>query len=109
MQFVCVYVREAHPTDGWNSKNNEEAEVQFKQPTSLDERAIVAKAMIEGVGFTMPLVLDTMNNDIAEQYGALPNRLFIFDADGRVTYPGGIGPHAYDPEAWLETIENTVA
>ena len=50
-----------------------------------------------------------MDNATAEQYGALPNRLFVFDEEGRVIYPGGIGPHAYDPEIWLEALEKTVA
>ena len=63
----------------------------------------------EGLLLRRSHILDTMDNATAEQYGALPNRLFVFDEEGRVIYPGGIGPHAYDPEIWLEAIEKTVA
>lgn len=109
LQFVCVYVREAHPSDGWASKNNAEAGIDFNQPTSPDERATVAKAMINAVDFAMPVILDEISNKFAERYGALPNRLYLLNEEGRIVYGGGIGPHAYDPEAWLEAIKEYIA
>ena len=102
-------MREAHPSDGWASKNNAEAGIDFEQPANPDERAVVAKAMIAAVGFTLPVVLDEIDNNVAETYGALPNRLYLLDQAGKIVYGGGIGPHAYDPEAWLEEIEDYIA
>src|SRR5262249_16376009 len=39
--FVGVYVREAHPTDGWVMTSNTKAGVAVKQPTTYAERAAV--------------------------------------------------------------------
>ena len=39
--FLMVYVREAHPTDGWAMEANAKAKVTVKQPTTLGERAAV--------------------------------------------------------------------
>src|SRR5262249_14461656 len=36
--FLMVYVREAHPTDGWKMESNARAGVAIKQPTTFDER-----------------------------------------------------------------------
>jgi len=36
--FVMVYVREAHPTDGWVMESNAKVGVAVKQPTTYDER-----------------------------------------------------------------------
>lgn len=101
-------MREAHPSDGWASKNNDEAGIDFNQPTTPDERATVAKAMIDAMGFTLPIVLDDITNRVAERYGALPNRLYLLSKDGGIIYGGGIGPHGYDPEDWLKAIEDYV-
>ena len=37
--FVMVYVREAHPTDGWRMDSNDRPNVATAQPRTYDERA----------------------------------------------------------------------
>jgi len=41
--FLMVYVREAHPTDGWVMKSNEKVGVAVAQPTTFVERQAVAE------------------------------------------------------------------
>src|SRR5262249_34958605 len=40
--FLAVYVREAHPTDGWRMASNDEAGVTFAQPRDYAERSWLA-------------------------------------------------------------------
>jgi thiol-disulfide isomerase/thioredoxin len=40
--FLMVYVREAHPTDGWKMESNSRAGVAVKQPTTFESRVGVA-------------------------------------------------------------------
>ena len=42
-RFLGVYVREAHPTDGWNMASNERVGVVVSQPTTYGERQAVAQ------------------------------------------------------------------
>jgi len=45
-----------------------------------------------------------MSNAANDAYAAWPERLYIIDANGRITYKGGNGPFKYDPKevrAWL--------
>ncbi len=107
--FLGVYVSEAHPTDGRVSENNVNAGICFLQPKTADERNAVAKAFIQEMKFKIPLYLDTMDNITAEKYGALPDRLVVIDKTGAVAYAGAIGPHGFDPDAWLATIRKVVA
>ncbi len=107
--FLGVYVSEAHPTDGRVSDGNVKAGICFLQPKTVDERNAVAKAFIQEMKFKIPLHLDTMDNVTAEKYGALPDRLVVIDETGAVAYPGAIGPHGFDPDAWLATIRKVVA
>ena len=41
--FVMVYVREAHPTDGWRMESNDRVGVSLAQPRTYDERVEVAQ------------------------------------------------------------------
>ncbi len=107
--FLGVYVSEAHPTDGRVSENNVKAGICFLQPKNVDERNAVAKSFVQEMKFKIPLLLDTMDNVTAEKYGALPDRLVVIDKTGAVAYAGAIGPHGFDPEAWLETIHKVIA
>ena len=38
MEFFFVYVREAHPTDGWQVDANVEEGILFRQHQSIEER-----------------------------------------------------------------------
>ena len=107
--FLGVYVSEAHPMDGRVSEKNIDAGVCFLQPKTVEERNAVAKSFIQDMKFNIPLLLDTMDNATAEKYGALPDRLVVIDKTGAVAFPGAIGPHGFDPDAWLETIRKEVS
>src|SRR5262249_45180319 len=62
--FLMVYVREAHPTDGWVMASNAKVGVAVKQPTSLAERVEVAGKFCEKLKPTMPFVVDDVNDAV---------------------------------------------
>jgi hypothetical protein len=100
-----VYVREAHPADGWQMEANEKDDVIFAQPTTLDERRAVATACCERLEVAMPAVLDDMNDTVDTLYAGWPERIYIVNADGRIAYAGRRGPWGFKPDdvrAWLE-------
>jgi hypothetical protein len=93
-----VYIREAHPTDGWALESNREQGVEYAQPATSVERVQVAEACAVGLRLTMPVLVDDMGNTTALQYNAWPERLYVLSADGKVAYQGGKGPYAFDPD-----------
>ena len=95
--------------DGRVSKSNVDAGICFLQSKTVEERVGVAKAFIEAMGFELPLLLDTMDNATAEKYSALPDRLVVIDKTGAVAYQGAMGPHGFNPDAWLACIRKQVA
>ncbi len=104
-EFVLVYIREAHPTDGWQVPANERDGVKFPQPTTLEERRGVASKCVAGLKISIPCVLDGMDNKVGDAYAAWPERLFVVDAEGRIAYAGRPGPQGFDPDElqrWLE-------
>lgn len=109
MHFLCVYIKEAHPTDGSQSPANLDDEVLFTQPTTEDERAEVAAACMLQFNFSFPMVLDDMGDQVNDAYMAMPERLYVLDQDGRVTWKCGLGPLLFDPDGFEEAVESTLA
>jgi len=89
--FLMVYVREAHPTDGWAVEGN-----RFKvaQPTTLEQRRTVAQDFVKEIGIRMPLAVDTIEGSAEQLYDPFPNRLVVIDAEGRIAHIGARGPQS---------------
>jgi hypothetical protein len=103
--FVCVYIKEAHPTDGVQSLANVEEEILYTQPTSDDARAEIAAVCMLRYNFSFPMLLDNMTDEANEHYAALPERLYVIDADGIIAYKGGMGPHCFDVAEFEEAVK----
>ena len=56
----------------------------------------------------MPILIDTIKNDVEEKYIAHPLRLFLVDADGLIAYAGGQGPMHFDPDGWEAAINRII-
>ena len=78
-----VYIREAHPSDGWQVGANEKAEVVYTQPTTEEERVGVAHACQTGLKISIPMVIDGMDNKVGQAYSAWPDRLMWWGRTGR--------------------------
>jgi hypothetical protein len=104
LPILMIYIREAHASNGLQSKRNIIDDVIYSEPTTLDERATVAAACQIALKIDLPMYLDSMDNDVEDKYVSLPIRLFVVDADGKVTYTGDPGPIGYDLNGWEQAI-----
>jgi hypothetical protein len=96
--FLFVYIREAHPTDGWQMESNETEGVLFSQPRQWSERRSVAQTCRATLNLSMPCAVDTIENTVDNLYASWPERIFVIDRDGRVSYAGKQGPWGFKPE-----------
>lgn len=109
VEFLCVYILEAHPEDGWRVPHNFNHDIFIQNPTSLDERAQVARTCIKTKNMTVPMVLDTMGNEIMKLYAGTPERLYAVDSSGIITFRSDIGPFDDDEvEAWYGALKKLV-
>jgi len=105
IDFFLIYIREAHPSDGWQTPQNLYDDVIFEAPDSDDERAKIAGVCQIAQDIKLPMLLDGIDNGIENKYVSAPIRLFVIDRDGTITFNGAPGPQGFDPEAWVEAIE----
>jgi hypothetical protein len=87
--FLMVYVREAHPADGWSMG------VDIKQPTSFEQRVSVAEQFCKKVAPTLPVLVDEINDPAGHAYSGMPSRLYVIDTRGIVAYKSGRGPFGF--------------
>ena len=63
-----VYIREAHPTDGWQVGANQREGVLFEQPTSLAGRSKIAKTMCAKLKIKLPALVDDLDDKVNKAY-----------------------------------------
>ena len=105
VEFVVVYIREAHPEDGWVVSMNREQDIAFDDPTNDEERHEAASACALRLKIRMPVVVDEIDDKIASAYGALPDRLYLVGKGGKIEYQGAQGPWGFDPEKLEAALE----
>ena len=93
-----VYIREAHPTDGWQMESNVKEQVMYAQPTTEAQRATVASACMVGLRLSIPALLDTLDNRADIAFNGWPERLYVLSPRGQIMYQGGKGPYGFAPE-----------
>ena len=109
MSFLAVYVKEAHPEDGWILTENRRSGISIPDPTTAEERAAVAGSCAVSLRLAMPMAIDRVDNAVTSAYGGWPDRLYLVSGDGRIAYRGGEGPFGFQPRELEAAIERELA
>lgn len=103
--FLVVYIREAHPEDGWVLLANREDGIALADPATQAERAAAAGACVARLRTELPVLLDGTDDAVALAYGGWPDRLYLVGRDGRVAFQGDVGPDGFRPAELAQAIE----
>jgi peroxiredoxin len=109
VEFILVYVKEAHPADGRQMEVNKLSGVVYNTPTTLQERARVASDCVKSLKFDFPCLLDDMQDTVQKQYQAWPAKTCLVDKEGKIRYvtkgsPRGV--NATELESALKQLLN---
>jgi hypothetical protein len=102
--FVAVYMREAHASDGWSLASNDKLGISVAQHKDYGERCQAAKTCCGSLKMTMPMVVDEIDDRAGIAYSGMPDRLYVVDSRGRVAYKGGRGPFGYKPSEMEQAL-----
>lgn len=107
VEFFVVYIKEAHPTDGWFMGRNEKAGVNFAAPKTLDERVAIAGEACSVLKLQMPCLVDDIEDSTDTKYEAAPDRLYAIDLEGNIAVQGEPGPFGF--AASVDKVKNWLA
>lgn len=116
IQFMMIYVREAHPVDKWwlaetkfmrlvMEASNSYPSYDLMEPTTIKERRMAANACQTKLLEDIPVYVDNMDNAVNDTYVAWPTRVYFIDTEGKVIYESGLGPYGLSPEDLEKEIE----
>ena len=107
VQFLIIYIREAHPVDGWwlgggawgklLKARKSKAATDIYDPKTIEERCTVARRCEVELKYEIPTYVDEIEDTVNKAYAAIPTRLYLIGLDGRVAYAGGLGPFGFKP------------
>ena len=100
-QFLVVYIREAHPVDGWDIGG----ERRLHDPKTIEERRGVAGMCEAALQYGIRTYVDEMDDAVMTSYAAWPERLYLIGVEGRVVYASGRGPQGFRPGELKEAID----
>ena len=103
--FFVVYIKEAHPEDGWVLASNRADGIEVVDPVSPAERSACALR----IQTRIPVLIDGLDNETARQYGGWPDRLYLVGRDGRIAFQGDEGPSGFRPEALEKAVHAELA
>lgn len=115
VQFLSIYIREAHPIDGWwlgrrltrgiFSRFFPEASMDHYDPKTIEERRAVAGECETALQNGVRTYVDEMDDFVNDSYAAWPTRLYLIGLDGKVVYAGGMGPYGMKPNELKQAID----
>jgi len=100
VQFLVIYIREAHPIDGWDMGSK----YRIYDPQTIEERREVAGMCEAGLQYGIRTYVDEMDDAVMTAYAAWPERLYLVGQDGRIAYAGGRGPFGFKPVELKQAI-----
>ena len=103
--FFVVYIREAHPEDGWVLAENRDEGIALGDPETPDERAAAAQACVRRLRTRIPALVDGLDDAVASAYGGWPDRLYLIGRNGRIAFQGDVGPDGFEPAELAAAIE----
>ena len=92
VDFVMIYIREAHALDGFGSER-----ARVEDPKSTLERIKVARLCRDSNRIPFRVLVDPVDDRVATRWAAWPIRLFVVDRGGTVVYAGKPGPWGFSP------------
>ncbi len=119
VQFLLVYIREAHPIDGWSLDTwpfgpvlkliKSKAAIDVHDPKTIEERRAVAGQCEMALQYGIRTYVDEMDDHVNKEYAAMPTRMFLIGKDGKVAYAGGLGPFGFKPVELKKAIDEYLA
>ena len=82
--FLMVYVREAHPTDGWRMESNDRVGVAHRQPQYVRGAGGRGQRCGKRLALGFPMLVDTIDDRVGAHYSGMPGRFYLIDRRARL-------------------------
>lgn len=105
VEFLLIYIREAHPTDGWQHPLNEREKILLETARTAEQKEEHADICVRTLDIKFTTLIDDMEHPVESAYAAWPDRLYVVGKNGRIAWKGLPGPGGFRPEELERALE----
>ena len=115
VQFLTIYINEAHPVDGWWFGEGlskwfvklyaPKVSMDIYNHKTMEERREAAGQCEDALQYGIRTYVDEMDDAVNKAFAAHPTRLYLVGIDGKVVYAAGLGPFDFHPYKLGAAIE----
>src|SRR5262249_42783420 len=106
VEFLLVYIREAHPIDGWQTQANVKAGIAIAKAKTFEEKQSCAGACVRNLGIKFTTVVDKMDAAAELNYVGWPDRMYVVGKNGLIAWKGEPGPAGFKPPLLEAAIQS---
>ena len=77
-------------------QSNVKEGVIFQDPTTDGDREKVADSCVRKLHIAIPALIDSISNQVEQEYTGWPDRLYLIDETGKIEYKSEAGPFGFD-------------
>ena len=74
---------------------NVKDKIIIADPKTVEERRQVAKDFASQFKMTLPILIDSIDDAAEKAFAGWPDRIYVLDAEGKVTFKGQPGPRGF--------------
>jgi tetratricopeptide (TPR) repeat protein len=86
VEFLLVYIREAHGAGSWQSTINQREGIDLADPTTFEQKRGYAASCVRKLKIPYTAAVDPLDNGAEKAYVAWPSRVYLVDRQGRVAF-----------------------
>ena len=105
VEFLLIYIREAHPTEGLPDDANRREGIALPDASSIADKEEHASLCVRRLDIRFTTLIDEMDNRVELAYSAWPDRLYLIGRDGRIAWKGHPGSVGFVPAELAVAIE----
>ncbi|MBV9083966.1 MAG: tetratricopeptide repeat protein [Acidobacteriaceae bacterium] len=109
VQFLLIYIREAHSTDKWQSTRNEHDGVILPSATTFEEKSEHATLCSRTLHLPFRALVDGMDGEVEREYNAWPSRAFVIGTDARVLYATRLTELDFHPDEMESVLRRALS
>jgi hypothetical protein len=88
--------------------DNVKEKILVADPKTLEERQKVAKEFAGQFKVSLPICVDTLDDQVEKAYGGWPDRIYVIDAAGKIAFKGGPGPGGFKVQEVPPVLEKVL-
>ena len=109
VEFLLVYIREAHPRDGRQVAANVRDGIEIEAAKEFGQKEEYASSCVRNLGIGFTTLVDNMDAKVELDYMGWPDRLYLVGRGGRIAWKGDPGPQGFKPPQLEAAIEKELA